>query len=67
MTLGNKRVQVARPAHGNFSARGVVGTAYPAVGGRRVAGLYVLDPDRAEDLEKVECLLFSESELKALP
>ena len=45
----------------------VVGTAYPAVGGRRVVGLYVVDPDDPDDLIKVEGLLFGESELELLP
>ena len=67
MSLTNQRVQVARPAQGNFSAKGIVGTAFPAVGDARVAGLYVLDPDDAHDLDKVETLLFKESELDSLP
>ena len=67
MTLANKRVQVARPAEGSYMARGVVGTAYPALGDRRVAGLYVVDPDDKDDLVKVEGLLFGETELELLP
>ena len=66
MPLTNQRVQVARPARENFSARGIVGTAFPAVGGTRVAGLYVLDPDDTDDLDKVETLLFNESELESV-
>ena len=67
ITLANRRVQVAQPAEGSHMALGVVGTAYPAVGGRRVVGLYVVDPDDKEDLVKVEGLLFSEAELEPLP
>ena len=67
LSLANKRVQVARPAKGNYLALGVVGTAYPAVGDARVADLYAVDPDDDEDLDKVEDLLFSESELELLP
>ena len=67
MSLTNQRVQVARPAQGNFSAKGIVGTAFPAVGGARFAGLYVLDPDDIDDLDKVETLLFNESELESVP
>ncbi len=67
MSLTNQRVQVARPAQGNFSAKGIVGTAFPAVGDARVAGLYVLDPDDTDDLDKVETLLFNESELESMP
>ena len=48
-------------------ALGVIGTAYPAVGGRRVVGLYVVDPDDPDDLVKVEGLLFGETELELLP
>ena len=48
-------------------ALGVVGTAYPAVGGRRVDGLYVVDPDDSDDLVKVEGLVFGETELELLP
>ena len=67
MVLANRRVRVARPAEGSYMARGVVGTAYPATGGRRVAGLYVVDPDDKEGLIKVEGLLFGETELELLP
>ena len=66
MTLANRRVQVARPAERHGTARGIVGIAYPAVGGLRVAGLYVVDPDDKADLIKVENLLFSETELELL-
>ena len=48
-------------------ALGVIGTAYPAVSGRRVVGLYVVDPDDPDDLVKVERLLFDETELELLP
>ena len=48
-------------------ALGVIGTAYPAVGGGRVVGLYVVDPDDPDDLVKVEGLLFGETELELLP
>ncbi len=48
-------------------ALGVVGTAYPAVGGRRVVGLHIVDPDDPDDLVKVEGLLFGERELELLP
>ena len=67
MTLANRRVQVARPAEGSSMVLGVVGTAYPAVGGRRVVGLYIVDPDDPDDLVKVEGLLFGERELELLP
>ena len=66
MTLANRRVRVARPAEGSHMALGVVGTAYPALGGRRVAGLYVVDPDDKDDIVKVEGLLFGETELELL-
>ena len=66
MTLANRRVQVARPAEGSSTALGVIGTAYPAVGGRRVVGLYVVDPDDPGDLVKVEGLLFGATELELL-
>ena len=58
---------MARPADGNSLALGVVGTAYPAVGDSRVADQYAVGPDDDEDLDKVEDLLFSESELEPLP
>jgi len=67
ITLANRRVQVARPAEGSHMALGVIGTAYPAVGGRRVDGLYVVDPDDSDDLVKVEGLVFGETELELLP
>ena len=67
MVLANRRVQVIRPAEGSHMALGVIGTAYPAVGGRRVVGLYVVDPDDPDDLVKVEGLLFGETELELLP
>ena len=67
LSLTDQPVQVARPAQGNFSAKGVVGTAFPALGDARVAGLYVLDHDDTDDLDKVETLLFKESELDSMP
>ena len=67
MILANRRVRVARRAAGISTSLGVVGTAYPAVGGRRVLGLYVVDPDDPDDLVKVEGLLFGETELELLP
>jgi len=67
MNLANMRVRVARREEGSSTSIGVVGTAYLAVGGRRVLGLYVVDPDDPDDLVKVEGLLFSEKELELLP
>ncbi len=67
MALANKKVQVARPTHENSLAIGVFCTAYPAVGGIEVMGLYVVDPDRAIDIQKLEHLLFGEAELEPLP
>ena len=46
---------------------GVVGTAHLAVGVQSVEDLYVVDPERLIDLERVEQLLFSEWELEPLP
>ena len=48
-------------------ALGVIGTAYPALGDRRVVRLYVVDPDDPDDIVKVEALLFGETELELLP
>ncbi len=67
MVLLNRRVQVVRRTEGSNMALGVIGTAYPAVGGRSVVGLYVVDPDDPDDLVKVEGLLFGETELELLP
>ncbi len=67
MTLANQRVQVARPALGNSLAMGIIGTAYIAVGGAKVIGQYVIEPDDPSDLEIVEGLLFTEAELEELP
>ena len=64
MTLiAQKLVQVVRPTMGNISAIGIVGMAHPAIipAGR---GLYMLDPEHLDDLEKVEALLFTEAELE---
>jgi len=55
------------PLFGNSLAMGIIGTAYIAVGGTKVIGRYVIDPDDSSDLEIVEGLLFTESELEALP
>ena len=66
MALPRSHFQVAHPAHENSFAIGVVGTAYMAVGGVTVLGLYVLDPDDPSDLEIVEHLLFAEAELEEL-
>ena len=66
MTLANKRVQVARPVYENSLAIGIVGLAIPAAT-TIVANRYVLVPDDAKDLEKVQGLLFSEAELEPLP
>ncbi len=48
-------------------AMGIIGTAYIAVGGAEVRGQYVIDPDDPSDLEIVENLLFTETELEELP
>ena len=66
MTLANQRVQVAHPTRGNNRAKGVVGTAYPAVGDMDVMFMYLLAPEDPEDLGKVEDLLFTEAELESL-
>ena len=66
MTLANQRLQVARPTHENSLAIGIVGTAFLAVGGVNVIGLYAIEPDNPSDLEIVEHRLFAESELEEL-
>ena len=66
MTLANKRVQVVRPVYENSLSIGIVGIAIPAAT-TVVAGRYVLVPENATDLEKVQGLLFSEAELEPLP
>ena len=58
-----KLVQVVRPAMGNSSAIGIVGMAHPAIIPAD-RGLYMLDPENIDDLEKVEALLFTEAELE---
>ncbi len=63
MTLAQKLVQVVRPAVGNISAFGIVGMAHPAIIPAD-RGLYMLDPENLDDLEKVEALLFTEAELE---
>ncbi len=62
-TLAQKLVQVVRPAMGNISAFGIVGMAHPAIIPAD-RGLYMLDPENLDDLEKVEALLFTEAELE---
>ncbi len=65
MDMAYRRVKVV--SSGSSRALGVIGTAYPALGGRRVVGLYVVDPDDPDDLGIVEGLLFGETELELLP
>ncbi len=66
MSLAHKRVQVARPVYENSLAIGIVGIALPALHSV-VAGRYFLLPESNKDLDIVEDLLFSESELELLP
>lgn len=66
MTLANKRVRVARPTKENRVANGVVGMALPAIGAGTLE-LYYLIPYYGGDMDKVEGMLFSDSELESLP
>ncbi len=66
MPLAHKRVQVTRPVYENSLAIGIVGIALPALHSV-VAGRYFLLPESNKDLNIVEDLLFSESELELLP
>ena len=67
MTLANQRVIVAHPTAKNNRARGVIGTAYSAVGETDIMFMYVLAPEDPDDLGKVEYLVFTPAELEPLP
>ena len=66
MVLANKRVRVARPTKENRVANGVVGMALPAIGAGTLE-LYYLISYYGGDMDKVEGMLFSDSELESLP
>ena len=72
MTLSGKLVQVARPTPENSLAQGAVGVAW-AVAGMGIdeeyetVDMYLLEPESADDQEKVAGLLFTEGELEEFP
>ena len=66
MTLANQRVRVARPTEENSVAKGVVGMALPAIGVGTLRPYYLI-PYYGGDMDKVEGMLFSDSELESLP
>ena len=67
MRFSGKIVQVARPSLENSLAVGIVGTAYMAIAGGEIFGLYILFPEDDSALKVVWNLLFTEAELEELP
>ena len=67
MRFSGKLVQVARPTLENSLAMGIVGTAYMAIAGGEIFGLYILFPEDDTVLNVVWDMLFTEAELEELP